>query len=297
MSSSPYEYERSLLQKAVRRGNENLVDKVVNYLTIVGDQTWLKNRLVIMVYEECWMYANALVLDANIMGQYKSLAKAVKNKNAAGLASLAFKYTENAKGLIINDETANNSIRSVALGIEHQEKFWELIKLESGYNDNRRSVEVAQQHIKRASFPEDKAMFLAAAYLSVNYPVPEVQVIEPHNDPNFPYWIAIDKHTGRGREIYIEACKEIEFRCFHGMQIRFLYGRITCNQLQFSPFWEQMKMWQFKILGFTLEQAAEKWDEAKTIRLLKKSKSTVERMIQRIEDNNKIPINWIYSVK
>jgi len=284
MSSSPHELERSLLQKAVRRGNENLVEKVVNYLTIIGDQTWLRNRLVIMVYEECWMYANALRLDTNIMEQYKSLAKAVKNKNAAGLASLAFKHTENAKGLLINDEETNNSIRSVALGIELQDKFWELIKLESGYNDNRRSVEIAQQHIKRASFPEEKAMFLAAAYLAVNFPVSGIQMIEPNNDPNFPYWIAIDKHTGRGREIYIEACREINLDSFAGMQFGFYMEGSRCNQMQLSPFWEQMKTWQFKILGFTLEQAAEKWEKLKPL-VIKKTKSTVESMIQRIEEN------------
>ena len=284
MSSSPNEYERSLLQKAVRRGNENLVEKVVNYLTIVGDQTWLKNRLVVMVYEECWMYANALLLDTNIIGQYKSLAKAVKNKNAAGLASLAFKHTEKAKAIIINDEITNNSIRSVALGIENQEKFWELIKLESGYNDNRRSVEIAQQHIKRASFPEDKAMILAAAYLAVKYPVPDIQMIEPNNDPNFPYWIAIDKHTGRGREIYIEACREIKSDSFTGMQLGFYMEGSQCNQMQLSPFWEQMKTWQLKNLGFTLEQAAEKWEKLKPL-IIEKTKSIVDSMIQRIEAN------------
>lgn len=284
MSSSPHELERSILQKAVRRGNENLVEKVVNYLTNIGDQTWLKNRLVIMVYEECWMYANALRLDTNLMEQYKSLAKAVKNKNAAGLASLAIKHTEKTNGIIINDEETNNSIRSVALGIELQDKFWNLLKLESGYNDNRRNIEIAQQHIKRASFPEDKAMFLAAAYLSVNYPVPEVQMIEPNNDPNFPYWIAIDKHTGRGREIYIEACREINLDSFAGMQFGFYMEGSKCNQMQLSPFWEQMKTWQFKILGFTLEQATEKWEKLKPL-VIKKTKSTVDSMIQRIEDN------------
>ena len=284
MSSSPHELERSLLQKAVRRGNENLVEKVVNYLTIIGDQTWLKNRIVIMVYEECWVYANALRLDTNIMEQYRSLAKAVKNKNAAGLASLAFKHTENAKGLLVNDEETNNSIRSVALGIELQDKFWELIKLESGYNDNRRSVEIAQQHIKRASFPEEKATFLAAAYLAVNFPVSGIQMIEPNNDPNFPYWIAIDKHTGRGREIYIEACREINLDSFAGMQFGFYMEGSRCNQMQLSPFWEQMKTWQFKILGFTLEQATEKWEKIKPI-IIEKTKSTVDSMIQRIDDN------------
>jgi hypothetical protein len=35
--SSEHELERSLLQKAIRRGNEELTEKVVKYLTNVGD--------------------------------------------------------------------------------------------------------------------------------------------------------------------------------------------------------------------------------------------------------------------
>ncbi|MBE0538233.1 MAG: hypothetical protein IH620_00860 [Ignavibacterium sp.] len=287
MSSSPNEFERSLLQKAVRRGNENLVEKVVNYLTVVDDQTWLKNRLVVMAYEECWMYAKELILDSNkakITGQYKSLSRAVKNKNAAGLASLAIKFTENAKGILINDEKTNNSIRSVALGIENINKFWELIVLEPGYNDNKRVIEITQQHIKKASFPEDKAMLLSAAYLSVKYPTPEIQMTEPSNDKYFPYWIAIDKHTSAGKEKYFEACREIKLDSFTGMQLGFYMEGSLCNQMLDSPYWEQMKLWQLKNMGFTLEQAVDKWGELKPL-IIKKTKNVVENMIQRIEDN------------
>ena len=71
---------------------------------------------------------------------------------------------------------------------------------------------------------------------------------------------------------------------FTGMQIRFYMEGSLCNQLQFSPFWEQMKTWQFKILGFTLEQSTEKWEKIKPI-IIEKTKSTFDSMIQRIDDN------------
>ncbi len=186
--SSEHELERSLLQKAVRRGNEELTEKVVKYLTNVGDTTWLKNRFPIMVFEECWTYTGQ---------SYSTLSRTVKNKNAAGLGALALK----------NNTSDDIAIRTVARGLENPVKFWEWVR---SNNSNKQIIETAFSASRKSVFPDDKAMMFAAAYLAVKYPVPETQVIEPNNDPNFPYWIAIDKHTGRGREIYIEACKEIE---------------------------------------------------------------------------------------
>jgi len=262
MSSSPHELERSLLQKAIRRGNEELTEKVVRYLTNVGDTTWLKNRFPIIVFEECWTYTGL---------SYSTLSRTVKNKNAAGLGALAVK----------NNPSDDLDIRTVARGLDNPVKFWEWAR---STDSNKHIIETTFSASKRSILPEDKAMMFAVAYLAVKYPVPETQVIEANNDPNFPYWIAIDKHTGRGREIYIEACREINLDSFAGMQFGFYMEGSLCNQLQFSPFWEQMKTWQFKILGFTLEQAAEKWDKLKPL-IIKKTKSTVDSMIQRIEDN------------
>ncbi len=99
MSSSPHELERSLLQKAVRRGNEELTEKVVKYLTNVGDTIWLKNRFPIIVFEECWTYTG---------NHYNVLARTVKNKNAAGLGALAVKM----------NTSEDLAIRTVARGLD-----------------------------------------------------------------------------------------------------------------------------------------------------------------------------------
>ena len=59
IESSPYAVEHSLITKAVRRGNVDLVEKTFNYLiNIAGQRHWLKNRLAVIGYEECWQYAN-----------------------------------------------------------------------------------------------------------------------------------------------------------------------------------------------------------------------------------------------
>ena len=45
---------RSLLQKAVRRGESDLVVKVVDHLYEIGDIRWLKQRVGVIIAEECW---------------------------------------------------------------------------------------------------------------------------------------------------------------------------------------------------------------------------------------------------
>ena len=77
--SSPHNLERSLLQKAVRRGDVGLVEKVISYLIGVGDRNWLKKRLIIIAYEECWPLATEINSD-KIYDSYKKLALSVKIK-------------------------------------------------------------------------------------------------------------------------------------------------------------------------------------------------------------------------
>ena len=45
---------RSLVQKAVRRGNSLLVEKVASHLYAIEDHAWLRQRVVVITYEECW---------------------------------------------------------------------------------------------------------------------------------------------------------------------------------------------------------------------------------------------------
>jgi hypothetical protein len=263
---SQFEIERSLLQKAVRRGNEELVEKVFNYLLNNGNKKWLQDRLAVMTYEECWTYGSVMLIEPNdykLMGQYKTLARTVKNKNAAGLASLAIKFKDGDKSALLGDARQQKAIKSVANGITDPVGFWNFIRTEPGYNDNKQRVDAAEKAMNRAKFPGDKAMMLAAAYLSIKYPIPDTLTIEPNNDPDFPYFIAVDKHTTIGQELYGEACNKINLMPYSGMQIAFYLEGSVCNQITNSPFWDLDKEWQFKHMGYTLAGAEKIWEQLK----------------------------------
>jgi hypothetical protein len=280
---SQYEIERSLLQKAVRRGNEELVEKVFNYLLNNGNKKWLQDRLAVMTYEECWTYGSQMIIESNehkLMGQYKTLARTVKNKNAAGLATLASKFNEGDQSALVGDTRQQKAIQSVANAITQQVEFWGWIKTEQEYNTNKQRIDAAESHMNKVG-DKEKVMMLAAVYLSVKYPIPATTFMNPNNNPNFPYWIALDKHTSIGLQIISDASKKINLQPYDGNQLAFYFPGTLCNKITDSSFFELAKRWQFKHMGFDCEQAKEKWLELRPL-IIEMTKIDVEGILKKI---------------
>ncbi|MCB0732859.1 MAG: hypothetical protein KDC88_17695, partial [Ignavibacteriae bacterium] len=123
MKEQNLQVEHSLLQKAVRRGHVDVVDMVVKYLLSQGDSKWLKNRFAVLVYEECWPLGNQIT-SGNLLAQYIALSSTVKNKDTAGLASLAVKYHEGDWKALRGTKEQRNAITSVKNAIDNPHEFW-----------------------------------------------------------------------------------------------------------------------------------------------------------------------------
>ena len=87
---------RSLIQKAVRRGNRTLVAKVVDHLYEINDIKWLKQRVGVIIVEECWPLIAEWELPKKLEEQQAAIrdvlsraAVCAKFKDATGLGSLA----------------------------------------------------------------------------------------------------------------------------------------------------------------------------------------------------------------
>jgi hypothetical protein len=296
--SSPHGPERSLLQKAVRRGNVDLVKKVFGYLLYKNDKNWLKERLVVMEYEECWTNANLQLYPKQsykLLEEYKTLTKTIKNKNADGLADLAIKSLEGKDTTNVGGVKEQKAIKTVANAIENQDKFWKWIKTEPDYSKNKQRINAAERDIKTANFLNDKVMMLAAAYLALRYPIPETKFTTPNNAPNFPYWIAIDKHTAIGRSILLEACEQINLDYNTGKRLLFYLEGGKVNQINHSPFWDLLVNWQIGQMGYntlvdakkTLNQLEQKltsmkWFQAEVKDMLNK----INNMLNKINNYN-----------
>lgn len=269
MPSSENDVERSLLQKAIRRGNEELTEKVVQYLISVGDLGWLRRRLAVIAYEECWTVGNELRFDNNdyiITEQFKKLARTIKNKNAAGLASLAKNYEEGSHEILNGtSEEQARAITSIANAIKNQGNFWDWISGEPGYLKHKQRIDLAKDHISKAVFSTDKAQMLASAYFCVKDLVPDTKYAPPNNDPDFPYWIAFDKHTDIGKDIIEQASDKINLVSSRGMWLTFYFEGSFCGQLTDSPYWQYRINWGIERMNFSPISAMQKWNELKPI--------------------------------
>jgi hypothetical protein len=218
-----------------------------------------------------------------LLEEYKTLAKTIKNKNAAGLAELAKKVNEGNSSAIVGSTTDQRAIQSVANALKYSDKFWKWIKSETGYKENNERIEQAREDIKKITMPGDEAMMIAAAYLAAKYPIPETKSTDPNHDPDFPNWIAIDKHTSVGRDAYYDASNQVGILQCRAENLGFLFEGSACNENLPAPFWDMYTAWYLKHIGFTLNQAREKWEELKPI-MIQLTKGAVDEMLDRLNN-------------
>jgi len=282
--SSPHEIERSVLQKAVRRGDTIVVEKVVKYLVSVGDSAWLRKRLYVIAYEECWPLASGMNPD-HLLAEYLKITTAVKNKNAYGLGHLARSYNDGNFKLdnsLTNDQ--KTEIQDICHAIKTPSKFWELVEKDPRYQANKFRIQEIIKALPKATIEDDKDMIYAAAYFTLDGNVPVVKTIGPATT-QFPYWIGIDRHTEVGKKILAKAAEAAGVAYYNGLRLSFYLEGAVCNQISDSPYWNILSKWQIERMGMTEEQALEYWEKMKPI-ILGETKNEVDKLLVRI---NNIP--------
>src|SRR6266540_2546699 len=111
---------RSLLQKAARRGYTQVVDLATTRLDTSGDKTWLRSRTIVITFEECWPLAVSLSIQPELSTKRSALlrvAKATKQKDAAGLGALAHAYAEGDKSML-DAVPDRKTLKTVAEGLK-----------------------------------------------------------------------------------------------------------------------------------------------------------------------------------
>lgn len=194
---------RSLLQKAVRRGNTELVEILFDYLVHNGELSWLRKRFVVIVFEECWPLGFEITDKSSprkIKEMLLRVTQSEKYKGASALAAIAGRYAEGYGQKLYGTKEENELIKSVGNFIKDSEAYWTKLKEAAKEKGLEHLVLTAKELSKSALFPVDKAMFYSAALLALITGIPKVAMnnkTTPKED--FPYWMAIDKHTALGR--------------------------------------------------------------------------------------------------
>lgn len=251
---------RSLLQKAVRRGDASIASTVLNHLAIAGDGVWLKSRASVIVAEECWPLA--VCLDPTIGLPHidellRRVSRATKMKDAAGLGSLAYALSQ-GDGTVLRGGPSDREIRVIMTATQRPNDFWAWAERQATQDQQSALVAATKRAFRRGGWPWDRAFMLSAAFLAVTSGIPTVEHASHTSEP-FPWWIALDKHTPEGKNAISAAAREAKVPVRNALWLSFYFESSLCNSLGDSPWWQRELTWRLSKLGLELDHAHEIW--------------------------------------
>ena len=261
---------RSLLQKAIRRGRADIATAVFRFLaTNKTEFNWMRSRLAVFTFEEAWPYGRHVTFskaeDENLR-HILALCSLQKNKDAAGLGSLAYALTE-GNDSVLRDDDDDWYVRVVARALGDKDKFRAWARDEALHLDPDQALVVSKaiEGSKKAGWPWDKAFTYAAALLAIKYPVPGlVDAPLSATDP-FPFWVAIDKHTQQGKEAIRRAAKNLGIPANSALWLSFYFESATCQSLAPSPWWDRERSWRLGKLGLSEVDGRDAWGQLRTL--------------------------------
>ncbi len=251
---------RSLLQKAVRRGYLDIVRSAILLLEKKGDKTWLRSRTFVITFEECWPLANQIVIKGDIASKIDTLLKVTssfKQKDAAGLGALAYAYMEGDKGML--DCIPNiEQLKYVAGALQRPNAFFDWIIKQSNSKVSEQIIINAQKSLPAATWQWDKASIIAGALLSISNAINLPETLS-ENKNDFPYWVALDKHTPSGKIALRKIAKDLKISYREIIWSSFYCESARVNSLYPSNWWEAEKTWRLRRAGLTIESAEKLW--------------------------------------
>lgn len=252
---------RAFLQKTIRRGDYELARQAIAYVIEINEFQWMRKRLAVMTFEECWPYGLIVSFDNDedvIIKHYLKLAKTVKNKNAAGLGSLAYALSQGDESVYQKDR-GDKAIKIISEAIKRSKEFWIWAHKQNLSTKQRTLVENADKGFRKAGWPWDRAFAQAAAYLAITDNIPEISYFNTALSPTVPLWVGIDKHTKEGKKAIREAAKQNGFNANKALWLAFYFESAECNKIENSPWWTREMKWRMAKLQLDFEQGKEIW--------------------------------------
>lgn len=285
---------RSLLQKAVRRGESDLVVKVVDHLYEIGDINWLKQRVGVIIAEECWPLMGEWELPQNKdMRQEASqkilsqAARYIKFKDAAGLGSLAYALSEGDDSVLSGSDD-DTYIKHICAAIKNKDNYWKWIFSKCSCDMTKRFVERTSKAYRKGGWPWDRAFIQAAAYLVIMDGLPKLQ-LGIKKESKFPFWVALDRHTPQGKVVISKLAKETGFPWRQLNWVSFYCeSGIVYNQVP-SRWWDREVEWRLGKVGLSLDEAKSMWKEVRPlfIKLLRDESARLEHHLNGTNNQTK----------
>lgn len=274
---------RSLLQKAVRRGSPLAVEQAARFLLAQGDRTWLRMRTVVILFEECWPMASDLVLPRDpeeLIRLLSRIALTRKHKDAAGLGALAHDYHGGERGMLSFTED-DSELRLVAEAMKRPQDFFGWALKTAKGDDARSVISFAVKHLSCATWPWDKACVLAGAFFAATQGVPSLAAA-PQLEGDFPYWVALDKHTEIGRDAMFKLSSKIRVDYKQIASCSFYFEGALTNGCSSPSVWlDDDAAWSLSKAGLSMDDAGSLWQRIRPS-LIEAVASQAEELRQRM---------------
>lgn len=253
---------RSLLQKAVRRGNDALVIATCALLESLGsrEKSWVRERAAVITFEECWPLGGALVFNKRFHSKVAALvraARSTKAKGACGLGLLAHRLAEGGRSVLDGSEQ-DRHLRIVAEAVERPEDFWNWVKTETKTEQANTLIERAYR-FRNAGLPQDRAITRAGAYLALQGELPKLAPAGG-KEKSFPYWVALDVHTPEGRRVLRDIARDLHVRLPQLEWVSFFFEGSVANRAIPSFWWDRYCRWRFEKEALPMQEAHLLWD-------------------------------------
>ncbi len=256
---------RSLLQKAVRRGNVDLVLTTSALLESLGsaDKNWYLNQTAIITFEECWPLGTGLIFNKKFHSKVAALirvTRASKARDATGLGYLAYALSQGDTS-VLDDTAGDKAIKIVANAIRRPDDFWQWVTWQKTAAAEKNLIDNAVR-FKKVGLPHDNAVIQAAAYLAVTGQLSRIEAGQP-SDPKFSYWIVFDNHTPEGRRALRDIARDLHISLAQLEWTYFYFEGALANGEISSKWWDRHCRWHFKKIELPANEAHLLWDPAR----------------------------------
>ncbi|GAF82629.1 unnamed protein product, partial [marine sediment metagenome] len=256
---------RSLLQKAVRRGNADLVFTTSAFLESLASvhKNWYLTQTAIITFEECWPLGTELIFNKKFHSKVAALirvTRSAKARDATGLGYLAYALSQGDTS-VLDDTVDDKAIKIVANAIQRPDDFWQWITWQKISAAEKILIDNAAR-FKKAGLPHDQAVIQAAAYLTVTGQLSRIEAGQP-SDPKFSYWVVFDNHTPEGRRVLGDIARDLHISLAQLEWTYFYFEGALANGEISSKWWDRYCQWHFKKIELAADEAHLLWDPAR----------------------------------
>lgn len=256
---------RSLLQKAVRRGNVDLVYTASAFLENLSfKQTdWYRTLTAVITFAECWPLGSELNFNRKYHSKVAALIKTAESqkiKDAGGLACMAYALSK-GDATVYDGTPGDKDIKIIANAIQRPDDYWQWVSTQPATAQQSALIENAMR-FRDVGLPGEQAVMQAAAYLANSGKIQPHPKSQPAAE-TFPYWVVFDRHTLAGKQALRDVARDLHMQLPQLEWASYFYEGSRTNESVSSIWWRRRCDWHFQKVGLRAEEAHLLWEPAK----------------------------------